>query len=272
MSSYQKPGVTFIPLARNRKLSPIKETRIASGWMRFEAYGPKCSATYVSIQRTCQDSCKFKNGNGRFAEAGYMGPLVRAMDSAAEGLTPVEVSTNEAAVIDSFSTIPSDGGKYGKSGRDLRLHISGDAFDPESARILAGAARRWRERGGGIVWAYTHSGAVIPVEDWGEIQVLASCETPTDVLVARRRGYAPALVVRGFNGARRAYPIPEIEGKVVPCPAETHGTTCVQCRLCLDVENLKRRKFVIGFSAHGRDAEKARRRLPILDSLFGNLE
>jgi hypothetical protein len=29
--------------------------------------------------------------------------------------------------------------------------------------------------------------------------------------------------------------------------------------------------LVIGFSAHGRDAKKARRRLPMLNTLFGNM-
>jgi len=239
--------------------------------MRFEALGPYVSATYVSIQSTCRDTCRFKNGNGCFAEAGYMGPLVRQLDRASEDLEPSEVSANEAALLDEFGPVPQDGGKYGKSGRDLRLHISGDAFDEKSASLLAGAARRWRERGGGVVWAYTHSWASIPISAWGDIQVLASCETPSDVARARGLGYAPALVVRDFNGARRAYPVPEIEGRVIPCPAETHDTTCVQCRLCFDVENLRKRKFVIGFSAHGRDDEKARRRLPILNSLFGNI-
>lgn len=271
MTELSRPGVSLIPIARNRKLAPVEESRSIKGWTRFRAIGPYCAATYVSIQSTCPDVCRFKNGNGCFAEAGYMGPLVRALDEASKGLTPALVAANEAAVIDAFGPVPSDGGKHGKSGRDLRLHISGDAFDTESAQILAGAAERWKQRGGGAVWAYTHSWREIPVEAWGTIAILASCETPEDVKRARARGYAPSIVVRDFRGAQRAHALPEISGRVLPCPAETRNTTCVQCRLCFDVKGLKDRELVIGFSAHGRDAEKARRRLPILDSLFGNL-
>lgn len=266
----RRRGVSFVPISRNRKLAPVKENRIR-GWMRFEAIGPYVASTYVSIQKTCRDSCRFKNGNGCYAESGHMGPLIRDLDADTRGLSPVEVAQNEAYLLDSFGPVPQDGGKYGKAGRDLRLHISGDAFDVESARVLAGAAQRWRERGGGKVWAYTHSWANIEVGDWGEIQVLASCETPAGVRQANLLGYAAALVVRDFRGARRAYSIPEVPGKVIPCPAETKGTTCVQCRLCLSTETLRRNQLTIGFSAHGRDAAKARRHLPILDSLFGNI-
>lgn len=267
-------GVSFIPVARNRKLAPVLEIRLPNGRARFRPLGPFVSSTYVSIQRTCQDSCTFKNGNGCFAEAGYTGPLVRALDESAYGMSGVGVAREEARAIDAAfgsGPVPRDGGKYGTVGRDLRLHISGDAFNTESALVLAGAALRWRERGGGVVWAYTHSWRVIPVEAWGSIQVLASCETPEGVAEARERGYAAALVVRDFRGARRAYSVPELAGKILPCPAETGEITCVQCRLCFDTEGLRKRGLAIGFSAHGRDAKKARRHLPMLGTLFGNM-
>lgn len=198
-----------------------------------------------------------------------MGPLIRKLDLESLRISALEVSRNEAETIDSYSP-PQDGGKYRTSGRDLRLHVSGDVEDDSGARELAGAARRWRERGGGKVWTYTHSWRTVAKESWGEISVLASCETPEDVAEARERGYVPALVVRDFRGAKRAYNLPGV-GKLLPCPAETGSTTCVQCRLCLDEPRLKKLDLVIGFSVHGRDEEKARRRLPILDSLFGNL-
>lgn len=264
-------GVSFIPRAANRKLAPVQEIRLKNGRSRFRPLGPFVSCTYVSIQRTCQDSCTFKNGNGCFAEAGYTGPLVRALDESAAWAGPIDVARAEAVALDAFSPVPQDGGKYGKAGRDLRLHVSGDAFDEESARVLAGAAERWRERGGGAVWTYTHSWRVIPVAAWGDIQVLASCETPQGVQEARQRGYAAALVVRDFRGARRAYTVPGMAGKILPCPAETGETTCVQCRLCFDTQGLRKRGLVIGFSAHGRDAKKARRHLPMLGTLFGNM-
>jgi hypothetical protein len=264
-------GVSFVPRARNRKLAPVVEIRLPNGRSRFQAIGPYCACTYVSIQQTCQDSCAFKDGNGCFAEAGYTGPLVRVLDESSLGMRPIGVALAEAQAIDALKRIPADGGKYGTTGRDLRLHISGDAYDVESARVLASAARRWVQRGGGTVWAYTHSWRVIPVEAWDPIQVLASCETPQGVAEAREMGYATALVVSDHRGATRAYTVPEIAGKILPCPAETVGTTCVQCRLCLNADGLRRRTLTIGFSAHGRDVTKAKRVLPMLGTLFGNI-
>lgn len=264
------PGISLVLVARNRKLAPVQASTIR-GYMRFKALGPYCACTYVTIQGSCRDSCRFKNGHGCYAEAGYMGPFVRSLDEEAKGLVPSQIARNEAKALDAVTVIPRDGGKYGKSGRDLRLHVSGDTYDEEGVRALAEAAARWIERGGGSVWTYTHSWREVPAEAWKPISVLASCETPSDVKEARERGYAPALVVRDFRGARRAHAVPEIDGKVLPCPAETSDTTCVQCRLCFDTEKLRERNLVIGFSVHGRDSEKAKRKLPILDSLFGNL-
>lgn len=121
------------------------------------------------------------------------------------------------------------------------------------------------------MWTYTHSWRTIPRSDWGAIQVLASCEHPREAALARKRGYAVAMVVREFR-ERRAYPVDGMKDRLVPCPAETSNTTCVQCRLCLDADGLHARKRAIGFAVHGRDAGKAKRRLPLLDTLFGTID
>jgi hypothetical protein len=52
--------------------------------------------------------------------------------------------------------------------------------------------------------------------------------------------------------------------KVLPCPFETRGVTCVECRLCLDAPIDP--KIVIGFVAHGKDKAKAKRRLEVLNA------
>lgn len=268
-------AVSVQPTSANRKLSPVRHERAKNGRQRPIPMGPMCSSTMVSIQATCPDSCTFKNNNGCFAESGITGKVVADLDGEAKHheMTGIEVASVEARAIDDTfpGGVPQDGGRHGKSGRDLRLHISGDVADEASAMLLAGAASRWMARGGGRVWAYTHRWREIAREAWGSISILASCETPADTEAATARGYAVALVVRSFNGARKVYAVPGMAIRILPCPAETSGSTCVQCRLCLDATPLTKRGLAIGFSAHGRDETKAVRRLPILDSLFGTI-
>jgi hypothetical protein len=50
---------------------------------------------------------------------------------------------------------------------------------------------------------------------------------------------------------------PESSTKIVPCPAETRGKTCVECRLCLDVDLLGL-DVAIAFQAHGPKARSTR--------------
>ena len=42
------------------------------------------------------------------------------------------------------------------------------------------------------------------------------------------------------------------------------GTTCVECRLCLDEPGLRARGLGIGFRAHGSKAGTIRRRLTVI--------
>jgi hypothetical protein len=85
--------------------------------------------------------------------------------------------------------------------------------------------------------------------------VLASIERPEQIAEATSQGYAPALVVPEFPNGKRAF---MVEGtRFIPCPAETTGTNCVNCRLCLDVD-LFRMNAGIAFKAHGPDVAQAR--------------
>ncbi len=268
-------GAFFAETSANSKLSPVDLEANTTERLRPVPRGPFCSSTYVSINSTCPDSCTFKSG-GCYVRTGFTAQLARELDVAAAP-EPAGVIRAEVTLIDqAFSqrgsglgrrhrgkpgTIPQDGAR---GGRDLRLHVGGDCPDAQSARLLAGAAERWADRGGGRVWTYTHRWREIPRAAWGEISVLASCETPEQVTEARGRGYAPSIVVRSFEG-RRAFRVRGIVGRVVPCPAETGERTCVQCRLCLDDAPLLERAAVIGFAAHGTGQRELRRSLPILE-------
>lgn len=264
----RSPGVRFVPKSSNSKLSPVVRGRKRGKHYEIIPIKPHASSTYVSITATCPDTCVFK-GNGCFASSGVTGRLVETLDKEASAGAGRRVLSAEADAIAAafWNGVPQDGGKYGTSGRDLRLHVSGDVTSTYTTRLLAKATKSWLARGGGAVWGYTHRWRRIKAEEWYPINILASCETTGDVLDASKRGYATSMVVRRFE-EHRAYKI-EGMGTLLPCPAETSKTTCVQCRLCLRTDYLRAKRFTIGFTPHGRDKAKAVKALPILNSLFG---
>jgi hypothetical protein len=220
------------------------------------------AATTYSAQTSCPASCPFFAGGGCYAEQGRLGKTITApLNEAAAAVdhTPLDVALAEAAAIDGLVVSP---------GRPLRLHTVGDCASDEAARTVAAAAARYRERGGGPVWTYTHAWRDVARESWGEVSVLASCETAADVAAARARGYATELTVDHFEDARR-HKLTASEGgpsqagvDVLPCPEQTRGRTCSECRLCFDDRALYERDYSIALSLHGtaftlRQATKA---------------
>jgi hypothetical protein len=260
----------FHRTSHNKKLSPVGRTTIAAAAAaghafryRPKARAPFCSSTYVSIAATCSDAeCPFKRGpdgapGGCFVEAEHFTRKAMAQLDAA-GASAQNAIADEVEAIDSAwcrDGVPQDGAR---GGRDLRIHVGGDTPDETAARALAGAAARWRARGGGSVWTYTHSWRRIPRAAFGAIAVLASCETHWQVASARRRGYAPALVVERFPDGKRPFMVAGT--RFIPCPAESLNKTCVECRLCLDVD-LHTKGLGIAFQVHGADASAATRPL-----------
>lgn len=253
----------------NRKLAPVKlEHAARSLRKRPVAQGPFVTSTYVNIDATCPDTCAFKN-NGCYVQEGWYGGRKQKSRYAREAMRSrgMEAMEREAALIDAMYSqskgVPQDG-RDGE-GRPMRLHVAGDATCADGAELLAGAAKRWRERGGGPVWTYTHRWATIPREAWGSISVLASCEMPSACENAVKRGYAAAITLPYFP-SDRAFRLPDTKLTVVPCPAETRGRTCVECRLCFEADKLRERGQVIGFAVHGRGRTKAAKRLNVLQS------
>lgn len=271
-------GAYFVPLSCNPKLAPIEYVDAGGRRLRPVPRPPHVAVTYASIEATCDDGCAFK-GRGCYVTSGFANRWMTGLDEAAKGHTADEVIAAECDLIDHAfrgrtpyvgrlprrpgGRVPQDGGRDGRQGRDLRLHVAGDVATEANARRLAASAERWRERGGGVVWTYTHDWRRIAADAFGPVSVLASVETPGAASEARRKGYAVAIVVREFPSAR-AFRLAGMADRVVPCPAETRGTTCVQCRLCLDAPMLRANGIAIGFALHGRDAAKVRRRLPVV--------
>lgn len=279
--SEQFPGVLVKGKSANRKLGPVDEVKftVRGGKRtvlkrpRYVPRAPFVASTYLSIQKSCDDSCVFKNGNGCFAESGYTKLMIDRLEEEVGGRGLPNLGVTEARALDTLfpGGVPQDGGRDAKRGRDLRLHVSGDAANDRSARALGGAAERWVERGGGTVWTYTHSWRRIHRDVWGpKVQVLASVETASEVGEARANGYAPALVIREFLSTK-VFSVPGTDVRFFPCLAETHNLTCATCRACFDTEGLKKKNLGVAFAVHGRGATKAKKRLPMYNSLFGVL-
>jgi hypothetical protein len=258
-------AASFQPKSTNRKLARTTTVRTGTGPLdtRFFPHAPFCSSTYTSIEATCSDGCPFKrqgdDRRGCFADAGFSRMTSKRLDRGALGLRALDVIRQEAQAIDlAFGgrRVPQDGAR---GGRDLRLHVGGDVGTTAGARLLAEAAKRWRARGGGTVWSYTHAWREVARAAWGPaISVLASIERPEDARAARRRGYAAAIVVPMFPEGARAFSYRGL--KIVPCPAETGDATCIECRLCLD-RDLLGLGVAIGFEVHGKDEKRAREQL-----------
>lgn len=202
-----------------------------------------CAATYRT-QDTCPKTCPFL-GNGCYAEYGFTGMFTTSRLNRADTPDLTAVFLREAELI---RALPGT--------RPLRLSVVGDVPTAEAAGILAAASAEYTAKHGQPVWAYTHWWATVPRRAWGSVSVLASCETPALVCKARRRGYAAALVVPSFPG-RAAF---RAGGEtVVPCPSQTAGKTCAECRLCTRDRTLRDRGVTVGFAPHGSGTGAVRR-------------
>ncbi len=265
-------SAVLYPITHNRKLAPIRLEKNTTKRLRPVAAGPFVSATYISLKATCPSACPFRD-NGCYVTEGFYGPVAKTLDANAAKSSGFEVVQEEAWAIEQYARrldkksraqpgIPQDGGKNGRAGRDLRLHVGGDAPDGLSAIRLGEAAEVWKRYGGGQVWTYTHSWRDIKRKLWGpSISVLASVESVSEIKDAMRAGYAAAIVLPAHNGPKAWY---KAGYTFIPCPAETGGAdgkrkiTCVECRLCLDADKLHKRRAVIAFSAHGSGTNRVK--------------
>lgn len=258
-------AVAFHYKSANRKLAPIERVPYDHPFYKYRPTprAPFCCSTFVSIEATCSESCLFKRTpegkrGGCYVDADqFMRRAIGVLDAGAAGRSGPEVIAEEVRVLDGIwrlRGVPRDG--WRGQGRDLRLHVGGDVPDSKSAGLLAGAADRWQARGGGSVWTYTHAWNEVHRRAFGSISVLASVESADQVRAARRRGYAPALVVPRFPDGKRPFKLAGT--RFIPCPAETLGKTCVECRLCLGGVDLRAKKLGIAFEVHGMASVIAR--------------
>lgn len=205
----------------------------------------KVSATYAPIQ-SCPKTCPFLD-SGCYAQYSFCGIQLRRLNAAAKTqkkTRAVDIAREEAKAIRGL-----------KGQHPLRLHVVGDCKTPKAAEIVADAAKDYTSREGQPVWTYTHAWKTIPREKWGDISVLASCETIEDAKLAMERGYAVSMVrIKEFD---RPFWLSDI--RMTPCLEMTKGIQCDKCKLCFNDKKLLEQKRVICFFPHGTGADQARR-------------
>jgi len=262
-----------------------------------ETKNSKTGDCYVtsSAQQSCPNGqnnvyrCPFLEGNGCYAENDNQGNWTRILNKTAEAAQAdsLTVAKAEAAAIEKLAAYLNtyEGGPK----KLLRLHIVGDAVTAEAAQLLSDAAKPFIRRNAQIptlfsanqegrlignggrgdskVWAYTHGWRSVPRSAWGDVSILASCETSEDLEEAYSKGYALSAVVKKYDNEHlwdsskepqrwKAY---EKYGFIMlPCPNEAGGPKkapgvekCVTCGLCLKENMLRDKRMVIAFETHG---------------------
>lgn len=217
----------------------------------------KVDATYTSIESSCPKSCPLK-GDGCYAQLSFVGIQTRRLDDEAEGFSPIQVARSEAAAIDASYK----GGPVAKD-RALRIHVAGDCRTIASAKLVNSAVGRWKKRGGGSVWSYTHAWKNVPRSDWHHVSILASVTNVGEVAEARSKGYAPSIVVPE-HPSDKAYTLEGSDVKWIPCPAQTRDVGCTDCKLCFNADRLFQSNMGIAFAAHGIKKNNIKRRLTVL--------
>jgi hypothetical protein len=218
----------------------------ANGKLTTDPRGRPVSVT-MRAQGSCPPGCPLL-GSGCYAESGPQG-IHTARLNRPRKRSPLEYAEATAEAIDGLRAV----------GQPLRVDIVGDDRTPAAAAVTGRAVSRFRERGGGRAWKYSHAWRDIPRNSWGAaLSILASVETVADGVVALDSGYAPARVVARFptDPARGADGI-----RWIPCPAQVSEFDCERCRLCTRGDSLVQSRAGILFAAHGSGARRVRNAL-----------
>lgn len=216
-------GVSVVEISQNSKVGQV-------------------SATYAA-QQSCPKSCQLRN-SGCYAESGMVGMQTRRLNRA--NRSAGELARAEAKGIRSLT------GRF-----PLRLHVVGDCKTDYSATTVSSAADEHRAKFGNSVWTYTHAWRDVQRSSWGNVSVLASCETVQETVEAMQKGYAAALVLPKHKQPTAWWePTSSSHVTVIPCPEQTgKATSCEECRLCWNGGRLRAGRLVIGFAAHAGKAK-----------------
>jgi hypothetical protein len=233
-------GAIYVENSRNSKLSSNE----------------KIDSVYASVKTTCPLTCPLRD-KGCYCQMGNTGIHVSRLDKEAENLSVLDVARAEAYAIDNCYK-----GGLVPSGRNCRLHVSGDCRTVAGARIINNAIKRWKARNGGIVFSYTHAWDHVTRDMWSNVSMLASIDSIEGAVYARQNGYAPALVVAEHISNRTHY-LPGSDIKWIPCMAQTHRT-CASCKLCMNADRLFDNNMGITFAAHGVKKNSLKKQLTVI--------
>lgn len=208
-------------------------------------------ATYAS-NASCPSDCILLNA-GCYAQSGPVGFTTGRLNRAAElsKPTPLAIALAEAeAITDKLS------GKL-----DMRIHVVGDCTTNAAAATVSKASLS-KLKEGNIPWSYTHAWRTVDRAAWGDVSILASLDSPKQFEEAHERAWATAIVIPEFESEA----VHVQQGiKILPCPSQTRGTTCVECRLCLNSERLRKAGLTIGFTPHGSKRKTVVKNLTVLN-------
>ena len=217
----------------------------------------KVDGTYAAIKQTCPSTCPLKD-EGCYAQTSFVGMINRRNERRAKGSSPLDVARAEAKAIDESyngGAVPTD--------RALRLHIAGDSRTVLGSRLINKAVARWKERGGGLCWSYTHAWKHVHRDEWSNVSMLASISNVSEVDAARAQGYAPAIVV-AEHPSEKAYKLPGSDTLFIPCVNQTRGVGCTDCQLCFKADWLFETNRGIAFAAHGVKKNNIKRHLTVI--------
>jgi hypothetical protein len=218
----------------------------------------RVDATYTSIKKSCPSTCELKD-KGCYAQSSYVGMIVNRLDRRAKGQTALDIARAEARTIDQ-----AYGGRKIPNNTFLRLHVSGDSRTVKGTRLLSKAVSRWRKRGGVKAYSYTHAWKRVPQKEWGDISILASVSNLREAEEARKKGYAPALVVPEHADIK-SYKLNGSDISWIPCPAQTKDDIgCSDCKLCMRADYLFDSNHGIAFAAHGISKNTLKKHLKVI--------
>ena len=196
------------------------------------------STTYSGLN-TCPQDCPFRK-SGCYAQCGPIRIIFHRLSDMKR--SHLREAKAEAIQIRNLS-----------GEKDLRIHTTGDCRSNEAAKIISKAAKEYAERCERRAWTFTHAWKTVQRRSWGQVSVLASCETLGEVKQAKAKGYATALVLENFKSDKVYL---EAGQKIMPCPSQVakakgEKVTCTRCRLCLNDAKLRAAGITIAFKIHG---------------------
>ena len=226
---------SFIPVSGNAKIG-------------------KVSTTYAA-RESCPDVCPLKASGECYGNGFRTKPVWNRLSGITDD--PIVIAQDEARAIDAKV----------KPSRNLRLHVVGDCQIDEAAAIVSAAVSRYLQRAKDLgnkvsAWTYTHAWRTVNRASWGQVSVMASCESSADVKLAWSNGYAASCIIPDFPADGKLFVRDGV--RYLPCLEQSgRAADCDSCGVCFRDDTLLRTRTVIGFKPHGDKAKALAKRVAL---------